>query len=509
MTKIITLYLPQFHIVEENEKWWGKGFTEWTTVKNAKPLKEGHLQPRIPLNNNYYNLLDKETMIWQAELMKKYGVYGQCFYHYYFKDGKQILEKPAENLLKWKDIDMPFCFSWANESWVTSWTNIRGGNAWAEQYESIDRSDCKSGVLLEQNYGGKDEWEKHFFYLLPFFKDERYIKVNDKPVFMIYKPQDITCIEEMINTWRCLAKKNGFQDLFLIGANYNPDNIFDAMVITEPASTFSDVAFMNNSYVSKVIDADKLSENIVQRMTGEKVLYCSTVGYDNSPRKGRNAAVVENMTPEIFYKQIQSLLSLSKKTNKEFVFINAWNEWGEGMYLEPDELYGYGFLEAVKKAIENSDKEPEIKVDPINQAQEELAKCKEKVEKYRQYWNVLDKWMSVLEKGIGLEEYFSNNGLKNIAIYGYGMIGKHFVEQIRNTDVKIDYIIDLKADIMTSDIPVFSLKENILPDVDLIVICVTYGQKDIMNELRKRTDSPMITIEEVVGKLKEIKSRFA
>ena len=109
--RIITLYLPQFHTVKENDVWWGEGFTEWTTVKNARPLKEEHLQPRIPLNKKYYNLLDKETMIWQADLMKKYGVYGQCFYHYYFKDGKQILEKPAENLLKWKDINMPFCFS--------------------------------------------------------------------------------------------------------------------------------------------------------------------------------------------------------------------------------------------------------------------------------------------------------------------------------------------------------------------------------------------------------------
>lgn len=160
----------------------GEGFTEWTTVRGAASLFEGHKQPIKPLNNHYYNLLEKETMEWQTALMKKYGIDGQCFYHYYFKDGRQILEKPAENLLKWKDIDMPFCFCWANQTWARTWSNIRG-NSWADKFEKKGNAG-DDGILIEQHYGREKEWKAHFEYLLPFFQDERYIKLNGSPVFI-------------------------------------------------------------------------------------------------------------------------------------------------------------------------------------------------------------------------------------------------------------------------------------------------------------------------------------
>lgn len=124
LMKIFTMYLPQFHRTLENDAWWGEGFTDWVSTKNVAPLFSGHVQPRIPLNSNYYDLTEKETMKWQAELMHQYGIDGMCIYHYWFKDGRKVLEKPAENLLKWKDIDMPFCFYWANESWARSWSNV-------------------------------------------------------------------------------------------------------------------------------------------------------------------------------------------------------------------------------------------------------------------------------------------------------------------------------------------------------------------------------------------------
>ena len=166
------MYLPQFHEVEENNEWWGNGYTEWTAVKKATPLFHGHKQPKAPFNDNYYNLLDKQTMITQAKLAEEYGIDGFCFYHYYFKNGRKILEKPAENLLKWKDINMPYCFCWANETWARTWSNISGANAWGSKFEN-KKQKAGSGILLEQRYGQEKEWEEHLEYLIPFFKDEK------------------------------------------------------------------------------------------------------------------------------------------------------------------------------------------------------------------------------------------------------------------------------------------------------------------------------------------------
>ena len=166
--KIISFYLPQFHVIPENDEWWGKGFTDWNNVRKGFVYLKGQEQPRVPLNDNYYDLTDIDTLRWQADLMAKYNVYGQCFYHYWF-DGKLLLEKPSELLLENKDISIRFCFSWANEPWARTWDG---------------KNHC---VLMPQKYGGKKDWRKHFDYLLPFFKDERYIKENDCPMFIIFQ----------------------------------------------------------------------------------------------------------------------------------------------------------------------------------------------------------------------------------------------------------------------------------------------------------------------------------
>ena len=167
--KIIAFYLPQFHNIPENDEWWGNGFTEWTNVKKAKPIFEGHQQPKVPLNNNYYNLLDDNVKVWQADLAKKYGVYGFCYYHYWF-NGKMLLEKPMEQMLENKEVDIPFCISWANEPWTKAWVGD------------------EKKMLIAQEYGQEEEWKEHFMYLLPFFKDERYIKKDGKPFFIFYRP---------------------------------------------------------------------------------------------------------------------------------------------------------------------------------------------------------------------------------------------------------------------------------------------------------------------------------
>jgi len=195
--KIIAFYLPQFHAIPENDQWWGQGFTEWTNVKKAKSLFEGHYQPRIPANKNYYNLMDPGTIEWQINLAKQNNIFGFCYYHYYF-EGKKLLEKPLENLLRRKDLDFPFCISWANHNWTRTW----------------DGKEKK--ILMKQGYGNEKTWHEHFQYLLPFFQDKRYIKINNKPIFIIFWSSQFDKIDEMIELWNHLAKENGFDGMYFI-----------------------------------------------------------------------------------------------------------------------------------------------------------------------------------------------------------------------------------------------------------------------------------------------------
>lgn len=199
--KTIAFYLPQYHAIPENDKFWGKGFTEWVNTKKATPLFEGHYQPKVPLNENYYNLLDDDVKIWQANLAKKYGVFGFCYYHYWFKDGKKLLEKPLEQMLQNKDVDIPFCMSWANENWSKRWD---GGN---------------QEIIAEQDYGTEDDWKKHLLYMVQFFKDERYITLNGDPVFLIYKPEEIPDLHRMVTYWQSEIKKFGFNRICLMIQN--------------------------------------------------------------------------------------------------------------------------------------------------------------------------------------------------------------------------------------------------------------------------------------------------
>ena len=233
--RVIAMYLPQFHRVAENDEWWGKGFTEWTAVRAAEPLFDGHNQPRKPLDENYYDLLKKSTMQQQAALMKTYNIFGMCFYHYWFKDGRKILEKPAENLLRWKDIDMPFCFSWANESWTRTWSKFNDNtNAWSSIFEKGKTDETDNGILLEQKYGDEKSWYQHFMYLLPFFLDSRYIRIENKPVFVFYKPISITCLQTMILYWNQLACENGLEGIYFVGTNVCYTEELNAVIQQEP-----------------------------------------------------------------------------------------------------------------------------------------------------------------------------------------------------------------------------------------------------------------------------------
>lgn len=372
--KIIPFYLPQFHTIPENDRWWGKGFTEWTNVKKAVPLFDGHNQPRIPLNSDYYDLMDDEVKIRQAKLAKNYGIFGFCYYHYWFKGGKKLLEKPAEQMLQNKDIDLPFCFSWANENWSRNWD---GGNR---------------EVIVEQDYGDKDDWEEHFRYLLPFFKDQRYITVNGKPLLIIYKPEEIIDVYQMVSYWRKRAVEEGFPGLCMAFQfpTYYSDlfyraDIFDYRIGFEPVygrnlkrmehpsrSIKVSIArtLLGENYISnyrkshkpspKVApkqnalikhDYDATWNNILNTEWTSEFLPGAFVDWDNTPRN-KNGLVYIGFTVDKFGKYMKSLVKRARKSNKPIIFINAWNEWAEGAYLEPDVSTGMKKLEAIKQSLE-------------------------------------------------------------------------------------------------------------------------------------------------------------
>lgn len=352
--KIISFFLPQFHEIEENNKWWGKGFTEWRNVKNGKKLFENHYQPFIPLNNNYYNLLDKKTVEWQTNLAKKYKVYGFCYYHYWF-EGKKILEKPAENLLKWKDIDQKFCFCWANHSWKKTWNGL-------------------NETLIEQKYGNKDKWLEHFNYLLQFFKDERYIKINNKPLFMVFKPENIENLDEMIDCFNEECMKNDFDGIYIIESKNGLQNLelnskkSSAKVLREPSCSLGKRSIVEKIFQKlkskfkknylyfvqkyKYSDFVNYSVEISKKYVDKSTFPGVFTSWDNTSRHKRRGYVIEGSTPQLFKEYLLDQKKIMKEKNVEYIFLNAWNEWAEGMYLEPDEKYKYGYLEAIKEVMD-------------------------------------------------------------------------------------------------------------------------------------------------------------
>lgn len=498
--KVIAMYLPQFHRVKENDEWWGEGFTEWTAVKEAKPLFEGHYQPKVPLNRNYYNLLQKGTMEWQASIMKRYNIYGMCFYHYWFKDGRRILEKPAENLLKWMDIEMPFCFSWANESWARTWSKLGDKNVWTEKFEKFDESDMNSmGVLLEQNYGGEKEWKEHFNYLMPFFKDKRYIKIDNKPVFIFYKPQTIYCMEEMINCWTNLALESGLEGLYFIGTNMAKRNSLDAVLIQEPWYTLlrshdTKIVTNQNKEVAKYIDGERLWDIILGREFEKnvKIYLGGFTGFDDTPRRGEGGTVVKDIPSDIFYNKLVDLFYKNESRGNAITFINAWNEWGEGMYLEPDEANQFRYLEAVKQAVENYKTKGTLYKDDEKKVNSDFL-----VERYRSYWKILNDWLTLKERNGRLDSYLLRKKYSQIALYGIGMVGLHLIKELEGSSVTIKYGIDQRGNNIHQAFPVYK-KEEKLPEVDAIIVSVTYEYGEIYEYLKNRMKCPIISLEEVV-----------
>lgn len=343
--KMIAFYLPQYHAIPENDKWWGEGFTEWVNTKKAKPLFDGHEQPKTPLNENYYCLLDSETQEWQAKLAEENGIDGFCYYHYWF-NGKMLLEKPMEQMLENKNITLSFCISWANEPWARTW----------------DGKDKE--VLMPQTYGEKKEWKEHFDYLSKFFMDDRYIKNDNKPVMLIYRTENIPKCNEMIKFWDEECKKIGLDGIYIVETmnSFQKQSMCnsDAVVEFEPMLTIRHHLPMNvqgTRYTKKKLNIlDKLDYSMVWERVlnkdvdyGKKKFLGGFVNWDNTARKGKKGLVLTDGTPNLLKKYLNKQYNKAKKNGSEYLFINAWNEWAEGTYLEPDSNNEYEMLDVVKE----------------------------------------------------------------------------------------------------------------------------------------------------------------
>jgi len=373
--KVIPLYLPQFHNIPENDEWWGKGFTEWINVKNAKPLFNGHNQPRVPLNDNYYDLSDVETLKWQCKTAKDYGIYGFAMYHYWF-NGHKLLEKPMEMLLANPDIDINYCISWANHDWTDAWKC----------------KDCAPRTLIAHDFDDENDWVNHFNYMLKFFKDPRYMKENNKPILIIYIPNLISKLNKLLDKWTEIAKENGFDGLtyiyqsaassydgnwdkskFSYGIEMNPQYI---NLLTQSQKEPQQISFRLVKIVRKIkkalgikrsldfrgynhkevrrLDYDVCWRSIIShKPVSRKMIPCAFTDWDNTPRHKANGYLYDGADPDKFGKYFYELL---KKSDKEYdtdmIFVFAWNEWAEGGYLEPDSRNGFGYLENIKKSLD-------------------------------------------------------------------------------------------------------------------------------------------------------------
>ncbi|MDD6656530.1 MAG: glycoside hydrolase family 99-like domain-containing protein [Lachnospiraceae bacterium] len=510
LPKVIAIYLPQFHETKDNNMWWGKGFTDWDTIRSADTCFEGHNAPWVPYENNYYDLSKYETMKWQAEVAKKYGIDGFSFYHYYFANGKMELELPAENLLKWKDIDMPFCFNWASESWIRSWSKI-SGNVWSEKYEKEDE-DYSNGVLVRQEYGGVNEWIKHFEYLLPFFKDPRYICIDNKPVFIFYNPNDIICLDEMAILWKRLAKESGLNGLYLIGVDINVVGTnLDASIVHEPRraiNSLNDIGKTVNQNGVRCYESKDVWNKIVDSLpyNGCKTYYTGVAGYDDTPRRGKRGKCITGNIPELFGNGIERLLERSIQEGNELLFINAWNEWGEGMYLEPDERDKFTFLEAFKKAkirtFEKSDKIKKEDKRDYADARTEILEMKKENAKYKYFTYILNIWLETERNGkFNFCEYFALNGIESVAIYGMSMLGKQLYQQLKKEGVLVAYGIDRIIGKYGEEFTIIRPEEE-YPEVDAIIV-TTYDNTSIIETLKGKCAAKILTLDKLIERFWE------
>lgn len=363
--KILALYLPQFYPTKENDEWWGKGFTEWTNVGKAKPLWRGHVQPRVPADLGYYDLRVPEVREQQAELAREAGVTGFLYWHYWFGNGKRLLSRVFDEVLDSGKPDFPFALAWANHSWYAKSWNQNGSDK----------------LLMEQIYPGEEDARLHFKFLLKAFNDPRYIKIDGCPFFFVFRPQSIPA--EYICWFRKWTQEAGFKDLYLVANPHNGQPVDYYLKLGFQAVVRNDMLDLLQKRYARMPRILELSKRAFRRM--EQIIMGKPRGtmdyadfvhdvvtadckqeyvipeifpnWDHSPRSGRAAnAIYYNAQPKYFYEMAKDAFDAikNKPDEKQIVILKSWNEWGEGNYMEPDLQYGHGYIDALRRAVDES-----------------------------------------------------------------------------------------------------------------------------------------------------------
>jgi hypothetical protein len=340
--RALAFYLPQFHSIPENDEWWEPGFTEWTQVRRAQPLFAGHRQPKIPhADLGYYDLTEAATRKKQAEIAARHGVAGFCYWHYWFS-GRRLLERPFEDVLKTGEPDFPFCLAWANHSWSGVWVG------------------CPDRILLEQTYPGVEDYEQHFKALLPAFRDPRYLKVEGRPLFVVYNPLQLPDCWALVETWDRLARKNGWEGIHFVAIAPSgwPVEPHGFQGFTQPLPNLGARDFEQaDPRRTPTVPRRYSYAEALRGMFPEEIpanFYPSILtGWDNTPRCGARGFVLEKNTPEMFEDRVRKACRLveGRPADQRLIFLKSWNEWSEGNYLEPDTENDYGYLEALKRGL--------------------------------------------------------------------------------------------------------------------------------------------------------------
>ena len=346
--RAVAFYLPQFHPVSENDRWWGPGFTEWRNVAKARPLFRGHVQPHIPGELGFYDLRLPETRGTQASLAADAGVEAFCYWHYWFA-GRRILQRPFEEVLVSGHPSMSFCLGWANQSWTGVW------------HGAGDR------MLIEQTYPGAEDDRRHFEAVLPAFRDERYFRVDGKPLFYIFKPELLPEPAEFVERWQSMAQKAGLEGLYIVaevtdlfggGASYHRPvaDGFDVGLYTRLPLDTTRRRWQNQKLVRKILHRPLTYEhswNPYLPPAGSGLLSAVYPNWDNTPRSGERGVVLERSSPEKFENHVRRTVSfLQDRTSEQrLLFVKSWNEWAEGNYVEPDVLWDRAWLQALRSGL--------------------------------------------------------------------------------------------------------------------------------------------------------------
>jgi lipopolysaccharide biosynthesis protein len=359
--RAIAFHLPQFHPIPENDQWWGKGFTEWTNVGKARPLFKGHYQPRVPADLGYYDLRIPEVRQAQADLAREYGIEAFCYWHYWFA-GDRLLERPFNEILASGKPNFPFCLAWANHSWTGIW------------YGAPKR------ILKEQTYPGREDYIRHFNWLLQAFRDPRYVRVDGKPLFLFFRPSEIPDLPGLADLWRNMAVKAGLRGLHLVGIWGDGQEMaaghgLDGATLFRVGRLLGSKMKSLQQGLARKIRRHPVTGPILNRLSprpaevysyaeasrffveegdiGTEYYPTAIPDFDNSPRSGMNGLILHGSTPELFREHLRKAVAVAERLPEErrLLFIKSWNEWAEGNTLEPDLKWGHGYLKALREVI--------------------------------------------------------------------------------------------------------------------------------------------------------------